>query len=193
MTPVPILSANGIATARLVLRQAARADAAALLAYYQANRAHLAPWERLRPQQFYTREAIGGRLAEMERQMAAGTALSLLLWEPQGGRIIGECSFTNIVRGPFQACHLGFTIDADFEGKGLMREALTAAIEYVFERYGLHRIMANHMPANQRSGHLLARLGFEVEGRAHAYLKINGAWEDHVLTALIVPEIGEAV
>ncbi len=77
--------------------------------------------------------------------------------------------------------------------KELMREALTGAIGYVFERYGLHRIMANHMPANRRSGQLLARLGFEVEGRARAYLKINGAREDHVLTALIAPEIGEAV
>jgi ribosomal-protein-alanine N-acetyltransferase len=189
MTPAHTLPANGIATERLVLRQTARSNATALLAYYQANRAHLAPWEPLRPQQFYTREAIDERLAEMARRMAAGTALSLLLCEPLGGRIIGECNFTNMVRGPFQACYLGFTIDARDEGKGLMREALAAAIGYVFEKYGLHRIMANHMPANQRSGQLLARLGFEVEGRARAYLKINGAWEDHVLTALIAPGV----
>ncbi len=23
--------------------------------------------------------------------------------------MVGECNFTNIVRGPFQACHLGFS------------------------------------------------------------------------------------
>ena len=193
MPLIPTLHATGIATERLVLRQTVCADAAALLANYEANRAHLAPWEPLRAQQFYTREAIDERLAEMARQMAAGTTLSLLLCEPLGGRIIGECNFTNMVRGPFQACYLGFTIDARDEGKGLMREALAAAIGYVFEKYGLHRIMANHMPANRRSGQLLARLGFEVEGRARAYLRINGAWEDHVLTALVAPEIGKTV
>ena len=70
----------------------------------------------------------------------------------------------------------------------MMREALAGAIGYVFGQLGLHPIMANHMPANRRSGQLLARLGLEVEGRARAYLKINGAWEDHVLTALVAPE-----
>lgn len=42
-------------------------------------------------------------------------------------------------------------------------------------------------PHNQRSGQLLARLGFEREGLARAYLHINGAWADHVLTSLIPP------
>ncbi|MNR55956.1 ribosomal-protein-S5-alanine N-acetyltransferase [compost metagenome] len=45
--------------------------------------------------------------------------------------------------------------------------------------------MAHYMPENERSGALLKRLGFEVEGLARDYLKINGAWRDHVLTARI--------
>jgi ribosomal-protein-alanine N-acetyltransferase len=45
--------------------------------------------------------------------------------------------------------------------------------------------MANYMPANERSGKLLSRLGFEREGLAKRYLYINGRWEDHVLTALL--------
>ncbi|MNL86782.1 ribosomal-protein-S5-alanine N-acetyltransferase [compost metagenome] len=45
--------------------------------------------------------------------------------------------------------------------------------------------MANYIPENERSGALLKRLGFEVEGLARDYLKINGAWRDHVLTARI--------
>jgi [ribosomal protein S5]-alanine N-acetyltransferase len=49
----------------------------------------------------------------------------------------------------------------------------------------LSRIMANHRPENTRSANLLAKLGFEREGLARAYLRINGAWADHVLTSLI--------
>jgi ribosomal-protein-alanine N-acetyltransferase len=45
--------------------------------------------------------------------------------------------------------------------------------------------MANYMPRNDRSGRLLERLGFEKEGIAKRYLKIDGLWEDHVLTAKI--------
>lgn len=62
-----------------------------------------------------------------------------------------------------------------------MHEALQAAISYIFDELYLHRIMANYMPHNVRSGHLLSR----VEGMAKNYLFINGAWRDHVLTTLI--------
>jgi ribosomal-protein-alanine N-acetyltransferase len=66
-----------------------------------------------------------------------------------------------------------------------MRESLAAAIPYVFRTMELHRIMANYRPENTRSGLLLARLGFEKEGVARSYLKINGSWADHVLTSLL--------
>jgi ribosomal-protein-alanine N-acetyltransferase len=52
----------------------------------------------------------------------------------------------------------------------------------------LHRVQANHLPENQRSARLLQRLGFRVEGLAREYLYINGAWRDHVLTALTYPQ-----
>jgi ribosomal-protein-alanine N-acetyltransferase len=68
-----------------------------------------------------------------------------------------------------------------------MRECLVAATHFMFAEHGLHRIMANHRPENARSARLLNGLGFEREGMARAYLKINGAWTDHVLTSLINP------
>lgn len=99
-------------------------------------------------------------------------------------KIIGFCNFTQIVRGPFQACYLGYKIDYAYEGKGLMFEALEASIDCVFKNLNLHRIMANYMPINSRSAKVLDRLGFTIEGYAKNYLSINGQWEDHVLTAL---------
>jgi ribosomal-protein-alanine N-acetyltransferase len=32
---------------------------------------------------------------------------------------------------------------------------------------------------------LLERIGFRREGYAHAYLRINGQWQDHALFALL--------
>ncbi|WP_219908277.1 GNAT family N-acetyltransferase [Paraburkholderia sp. BL18I3N2] len=172
----------------MTLRVADEGSTVALHAYYVSNRAHLQPWEPARSSGFFEIDAVASRLRSMATQTATGNALHLLLFEHESGELLGDCNFTNVVRGPFQACHAGFSIAMDAEGKGLMREALTAAIPYVFKIMGLHRIMANYRPENIRSGLLLARLGFEKEGVARSYLQINGSWADHVLTSLINPD-----
>jgi [ribosomal protein S5]-alanine N-acetyltransferase len=83
---------------------------------------------------------------------------------------------------------LGYSIDAAHEGRGLMREALDAVLTDAFgPRVGLHRVQANVRPENTRSLALLERLGFEREGLAREYLFIDGAWRDHVMTALRAP------
>lgn len=69
-----------------------------------------------------------------------------------------------------------------------MHEALEAGLAWAFGELDLHRVMANHLPRNQRSARLLQRLGFEREGYARDYLRIAGQWEDHVLTAKIRPD-----
>ena len=114
--------------------------------------------------------------------------LVLLVKQEQRVPIIGVANLSNIVRGAFQAAHLGYSIDARHEGQGYMHEALEGLIEYVFEDLGLHRIMANYQPTNTSSARLLERLGFVKEGHARQYLRIAGEWQDHVLTSLIRPE-----
>lgn len=74
-----------------------------------------------------------------------------------------------------------------------MSEIIEAGLRYVFEVLGLHRVMANYLPANTRSETLLLRLGFEKEGYAKSYLKIAGQWRDHVLTARINPADADRV
>ena len=99
--------------------------------------------------------------------------------------MMAECNFTNIVKGPFQACNLGYAVAKTREGHGIMTAVVKKGIEIMFKEYGLHRIMANYMPGNARSARLLERCGFVREGYAKAYLKIAGRWEDHVLTSLV--------
>ena len=53
---------------------------------------------------------------------------------------------------------LGYGLDAAYEGRGMMREALEVAIGYMFADQNLHRIQANYVPRNERSGGLLRRL-----------------------------------
>jgi len=102
--------------------------------------------------------------------------------------IIGGVNLNEIVRRAAQFCYLGYGIDEHHQGCGLMTEAVQAIVKHAFEEMNIHRIMANYMPINKRSGALLERLGFTVEGTACDYLHINGKWQDHVLTSLTNPQ-----
>ncbi len=157
-----------------------------LLAYRQRNLAHLSPWEPTpNPEDGTLQEACQRAAAKSEKAFAEGVAVHFIATDHQSGAMLAACNFTNIVRGIFQACHLGYSVDHAWQGQGLMYEVVQAGIAHMFETQGLHRIMANHMSSNVRSEQLLRRLGFEREGYARAYLKIAGKWEDHVLNALV--------
>ncbi|MEA3126842.1 MAG: [ribosomal protein S5]-alanine N-acetyltransferase [Caballeronia sp.] len=180
---------EGLKTERVVLRPAINQYTGALLIYRLANCAHLDRWEPLREEALFTMQAANERMPLMENAMAAGTALHLLSFTSERRNVlIGDCHFTNTVPGSFQACHLGYSIDQHCEGRGLMREALVAALGFIFDAYRLHRLMASYRPENYRSRRLLASLGFEHEELAKAYLKIDGQWADHVLTSLVNPK-----
>ena len=175
-----------IETARTHIERVACRHAPALSAYYQDNAAHLAPWEPRRDAGYHDVAQWEERLAAWERDGERGHSAHWLAFAKDSRHaVIGVCSLTNISRGVFQACNLGYSISADYEGRGLMTEIVAAVVDYAFETLALHRVMANFMPENHRSGAVLERLGFEREGLARSYLKIDGQWRDHVLTAKV--------
>lgn len=183
-----------IETKRLVLTQPPPEDAHLVLAYYEANRAHLEPWEPGRTREFYTERHWAERLRRNRADLEQDQALRLfMLLRPDGDleaepdEVVGSINFTQFFRGPSMACKLGFSLCHRQEGKGLMREALEAAIDHVFDELNFHRVEAAYQPHNQRSGALLKRLGFVVEGYARDYLHLAGAWRDHILTAKTNP------
>lgn len=157
-----------------------------MVEYATANRDHHAPWSPLLPEEYFTEKYWRERFRSAREEFLHGESLRLVLFRKQDvmGRVLGTCNFTNFIRGPFQACYLGYLLDKDAVGRGLMQEALRAAIRYAFDEMRLHRIMANYMPRNERSANVLRRLGFTVEGYARDYLQIAGRWEDHIMTAL---------
>lgn len=176
-----------IETERTIIRVPVPSDADELNEYNVANREHLAPWEPLHDEEYFTAGACSRLIEKLQSDFEAGVTLPLVAWSKEEKRIVARCNFSNIVRGSFRACHLGYSVDKAHQGKGIMFEVADAAIHHVFERLGLHRVMANYLPRNERSGRLLERLGFEREGYARSYLLIAGRWEDHILTARINP------
>ena len=162
-------------------------DAAPLAAFYTRNKVHLAPWEPARDEEFYSEPFWQQRIGDWMEQIALGNADHYLTVDTAADKILATCSITNIVRGPFQACNIGYAVSADEEGSGVMSTLVRHVLNVAFNEHALNRVMANYMPRNARSARLLEKLGFEQEGIAKRYLLINGTWEDHVLTAKLNP------
>ena len=176
-------------TERTILRLAEPEDAAALVRFHTRNAAHLAPTAPRRPEGFLTEAYWQQAITRDREDFAAGRSARLLLCpveDPQ--RIIGAINLNNITRGAAHYADLGYVLDADMQGKGLMQEAVRAIIAFAFGPLNLHRIRACYLPTNARSGAVLRRLGFVVEGYARDYLLIDGRWQDQILTSLINPD-----
>lgn len=181
-------------TPRAVMRFPLPSEAAAALDYFTRNCDHLARTMPAFAHDFFTLPYWERRLAANVAEFEAGSScrMFILPLDPGSGgpgRVIGTVSFTQISRGVHQACMLGYGIDRDWQGRGLMTECLAGAIKYAFSSDGLniHKIDANYMPWNAASGRVLDKLGFEQGGIAREELFLDGRWQDHVRMRLANP------
>lgn len=174
-----------LTTERLLLATPRAEQAPAMLDFVRRNHDRLKPWNPPAPADMFELSHWQSTVEKSAAAFAAGQAVRFWV-SPRAApeHIIASIGFSQISRGPFCACVLGYQIDAAYEGQGMMSESLRAAIDYMWHELRLHRISANYRPENVRSGRLLARLGFRIEGFARDYLFIDGAWRDHVLTSL---------
>ncbi len=60
-----------------------------------------------------------------------------------------------------QCREIGFVLSKDYWGRGLMTEAVTQVIKYLFEKVGLDLIVCRHSAANPRSARVQEKCGFK--------------------------------
>ena len=156
-----------------------------MLDFVTRNREHLKPWNPPEPDGLYTptywHDVVARAAAAFDAKSAVRFWISL---RDQPDRVIGSIGYSQIAHGSFCSCVLGYQLDRECEGWGLMSEALRGTNRFMFDEQKLHRIAANYRPENVRSGRLLTSLGFRIEGFAKDYLFIDGAWRDHILTSI---------
>lgn len=174
-------------TERLHLAVLDEVDADQVLKYYMENRHFLNPFEPRRVESFYTLEGKRLELRLEKEALNRGEAIRFYLMFKGENEIIGTIALTNIIKGAFKSCYLGYKLSEKHVSKGYTKEALKVVIDYGFNTLGLHRIEANVMPTNRPSIAVVKGLVFSEEGLSRKYLKINGKWEDHLRFAMINP------
>lgn len=183
--------------AGVLLRPPRLADHAAWAELRAASRAYLQPWEPTWPEDDLSRAAFRRRLGVYARELELQTAFPFFIFAmtPEGreGPLAGAVTLSNIRRGVAETGQLGYWIGEACAGRGLGTAAVRAVCAFAFGQLRLHRVEAACLPSNVRSRRVLEKSGFRLEGRARAYLKINGAWADHLLFGLVEDEHADAL
>ena len=174
-----------IRTPNLYLRAPQASDHAAWAVLRMESREFLTPWEPTWNEDDLTRASFRLRAKRAAREISTDEAYSLFIFETGTETLIGGLTLGLIRRGVAQACTLGYWMGRRHAGKGHMTEAVRGAMRFAFSDLALHRVEAACLPNNEPSRRLLERVGFQREGLARAYLKINGNWADHLLYAVL--------
>jgi ribosomal-protein-alanine N-acetyltransferase len=111
-------------TERLVLRLAQPGMQAAMAGFLADNfEGHLDRWSPPVATDFFTAAFWADRLQAAVDDYLGDRAVRFVLQASGaalGAPILGTCNYTNIVRGAFHACHLGYQVARDHEGRGIM-------------------------------------------------------------------------
>lgn len=172
-------------TERVVLRAPQMSDYPAWAELRGDSREFLVPWEpRWAPDEL-SRSSFRRRVRHYLRDMREDMGYALFVYDTRSAALVGGLTLCNVRRGVTQSCTLGYWVGAKYARQGYMTAAVRAIVPFVFESLELHRLEAACLPTNTASMRLLDRIGFEREGLARRYLRINGEWRDHVLYALL--------
>ncbi|MBL8546653.1 MAG: GNAT family N-acetyltransferase [Hyphomonadaceae bacterium] len=151
----------------------------------EASRNFLTPWEPTWAQDETSRGSYRYKLRRYTEDARDDKAHALFVFREDDDALVGGVTLSNIRRGVAQTGSLGYWAGQKYAGNGYITAAVRAVVRYAFEDLDLHRVEAACQPDNVSSRRVLEKSGFAQEGVARAYLKINGAWRDHLLFGIV--------
>ena len=180
--------------APVVLRPLAARDARPWREARLRNAEWLRPWEPTNPETPLYQTSLGPYIAmvrTMRKEARRGVTLPwVVLYD---GRFAGQLTVGNIIWGSARSASVGYWIDQDVAGRGVIPTALAMALDHCFGVVGLHRIEATIRPENRASRRVVEKLGFHEEGIRRRSLHVDGAWRDHVCYALTAEEVPQGL
>ncbi len=87
-----------------------------------------------------------------------------------------------------RSAEIGYWLGEPYWGRGIATEAVSAVTAYGFQRFDLVRIYASVFEWNPASMRVLAKAGYELEGRLRKAVTKDGAVIDRFLYAIIRDE-----
>ena len=166
----------------IALRPLKQSDARAWREVRRRNLDWLQPWEATMPPEGATAGDIiptfGMMVRRLRKEAREGRTLPFAV--TYQGRLVGQVTVGGIAWGSLRAAYIGYWIDQEVAGRGIMPTAVAMACDHCFDVLKLHRIEIYIRPENLASLRVVEKLGLRLEGERAAYLHIDGDWRDHL-------------
>ena len=171
-----------LTTDRLVLRELSLTDAPALFAMRSDD---LVMRHIGRPRATGTEDAIK-LIEQIAKGRSANEGITWGLTLHGDDTLIGTIGYYRLKLEHHRG-EIGYMLGFDHWGKGLMGEALDAAVHCGFARFKFHSIEAVTDPRNAPSNKLLERQGFVREGLLKENFYWNGEFQDSAVWSKLAP------
>jgi len=102
--------------------------------------------------------------------------------------LIGSIGIWQIQKENYRG-ELGYVLHPDYQGKGIMSEAVKAVTDFAFNAMNLHSIEANINPENKASAKVLERAGFVQEAYFRENYYYDGRFLDSAIYSLVKPKM----
>ena len=163
------------------LRLATYGCAEEVFALVEQNREYLDPWM---PWVEATRSTddIANWIRRGLEQLTRNDGWQAVLWYQD--RIAGAIGYKPI-DWPNMRVEIGYWLSAEFQGHGLMTDAVRAVTDYAFQEWELNRLEIRCAVENQRSAAIARRLGFAQEGILRQAFRVGEVYQDLLLFGML--------
>lgn len=109
------------------------------------------------------------------------------------GQAVGSVS-VQALRERQLSCEIGYCLGNDYWNRGLMTEALRAALHFLFEKIGFRRVQGLHRENNPASGRVMEKAGMTYEGTLREFqCDRDGIWHSLCIYSVLRSEWTVAV
>jgi len=157
----------------IYLRLPEERDAQALYAVIERNRERLEEWLHW-AHSTHSREDVLNYVQMARKDFQKPDAIHLLIFRED--EIIGGCGL--LLNEINWYGEIGYWIDADFSGQGIVTDCCRALVDYAFAELGLNRVQIRCASGNTRSAAIPKRLGFRHEGTLRKTIRTNERFDD---------------
>lgn len=174
------------------LRSIRTRDAPEWRALRTRNRDWLVEWDATTPAGAQDiAPTFSGMVRSLRAEARAGRTLPWVIF--YNGRLVGQMTVGGIAYGSLRSAHIGYWVDQNHAGRGIVPTAVALGADYCFFTLGLHRLEINLRPENIASRRVVEKLGFRYEGIRENFLHINGQWRDHLAFAVTAEDAPKGV